>query len=74
MITETPIAGIPARRLNRALRRSHERQFFGVDWQTAAVDGWHDLGTQSEEVFNFLCTAPCQGCECGFCAGAPWED
>lgn len=37
MRTDHDIDGIPAIKLNRALKRCHERQFNGEDWQGVAT-------------------------------------
>lgn len=74
MKTNQPIDGVPTDKLNRALRRCHEQQFNGEDWQGAAVDAWNELGTESEDVFNFLTGSPDPGCDCGFCKTAAWQD
>lgn len=71
MKTETQI---PQEKLNRALRRCHERQFNGEDWQGAAIDACNELGTDDEEVFNFLTSSPEPHCDCGFCKTADWKD
>lgn len=65
-----------ATKLNSLIKLSHERQFNGVDWQTAATDLTPDNLPQEEreEVYKKLCEGPDPGCECGFCATAPWVD
>lgn len=70
--TTTPTAD----QLKRAIRRCHERQFNGEDWQAAAVDAWNELGSPEDdgETFNALSSSPDPGCDCGFCATAPWQD
>lgn len=73
-MTSQPIDGIPANKLNRALKLCHERQFNGQDWQGVAIDAWNALDSESEEVFNFLTQGPDPGCECGFCKTAAWQD
>jgi hypothetical protein len=60
--------------LMRALKRCHERQFNGEDWQAAAIDACNELGTSDDEDFKFLSISPDPGCSCGFCATAPWRD
>jgi hypothetical protein len=75
MKTEQPIDGVPADKLNRALRRCHEEQFNGKDYQGVAIDAWNELGSpDGDEVFNFLSSSPDPGCDCGFCATAEWQD
>jgi len=75
MTTTIAIDGIPAIKLNNALRLCHERQFNGEDWQGAAIDGWNELGSPNgEDVFNFLASSPDPSCDCGFCATADWQD
>lgn len=56
------------------LKRSHERQFNGEDWQAVAVDLCHEILDATEEDFNYLSSSPDPGCDCGFCAKAPWKD
>lgn len=56
------------------IRRSHERQFAGEDWQAVAVDLWNELENGTDDEFNELASGPDPGCECGFCAKAPWRD
>jgi hypothetical protein len=75
MKTNESIGNISAEKLNRALRRCHERQFAGEDWQAVAIDAWNEFGSpDGDEVFNFLTSTPDHGCDCGFCAHAAWQD
>lgn len=79
MTTNESIAGIPADKLNRALRRCHELQFGGNDWQGVAIDAWNELGSPDTDgdgdgVFTFLSSSPDPACDCGFCATADWQD
>lgn len=56
------------------IRRSHERQFNGEDWQGVAVDIWSQIPNGTEDEFTELTHGPDPGCDCGFCGTAPWED
>lgn len=56
------------------IRRSHERQFNGEDWQAVAVDIWNEIENATDDEFNELAAGPDPGCDCGFCAKASWRD
>lgn len=74
MKTEQPIDGVPAPKLNRALRHCHEQQFNGKDWQGVAIDSWNELGSpDGEDVFNFL-SSKCRLRQNGTmpCHPSPW--
>lgn len=57
------------------LAESHRRQFNGEDYQGVAIDlaETHDFTFESD-AFTQLQSSPDPGCECGFCATAPWTD
>ncbi len=56
------------------IRKSHERQFKGEDYQQVAHDIWSGIPGATEEDFHALCASPDPGCDCGFCAKAEWRD
>jgi hypothetical protein len=57
------------------IRRSHEAQFGGTDYQQAAVDVLQGLPFEpTTEEFAELESSPDPGCECGFCQFAEWND
>ncbi len=69
------MAEVSEERLRRALRRSHERQFNGEDYQMVANEIAEELGIEWEDdQYEELCSSPEPGCECGFCAHAAWID
>jgi hypothetical protein len=57
------------------LAESHRRQFDGEDWQGVAneIARKNNFAWESEE-YTTLCSSPEPGCDCGFCASAPWRD
>lgn len=56
------------------IRRSHEQQFHGKDWQQVAQDLADEIENCTDDEYKELCGGPDPGCECGFCARAPWVD
>lgn len=66
---------IPSRVTSAMIRRSHERQFAGEDYQAVAVDLWNEIGPDAtEDEYNQLAEGPDPDCNCGFCKSAPWHD
>lgn len=57
------------------LAESHRRQFAGEDYQYVAqcLCIEHKFDFESDE-YTQLQSAPDPGCDCGFCAKAPWSD
>lgn len=57
------------------IRRSHEAQFGGTDYQQAAWEIYQELPyTLTDEEINELHSSPDPSCDCGFCATAAWRD
>jgi hypothetical protein len=57
------------------LAESHRLQFAGEDYQAAAIGIADKNGIAYEdEAYTQLMSAPDPGCDCGFCATAPWCD
>lgn len=55
----------------RMIRRSHEAQFNGVDYQAIAFDIFQELPfAPTDDELNELQSSPDPGCDCGFCAKA----
>lgn len=56
------------------LRRSHEAQFNGTDYQAIAWEIRQELSFDpNDDETNELQSGPDPSCECGFCASAAWE-
>lgn len=57
------------------LAESHRRQFNGEDYQTVAIDiaERKNIPWESDD-YTVLQSAPNEGCDCGFCQTAKWED
>lgn len=55
------------------IAESHRRQFHGEDFQKVAHDLAERIPNPTEEEYDLLCESPEPGCDCGFCATAPWE-
>lgn len=57
------------------LAESHRRQFAGEDYQGVAIDlaETYDIDFDSD-AYTKLQSSPDPGCDCGFCAKAPWID
>lgn len=62
-----------AKTLKNIVRKSHELQFNGKDFQQAAFDLLCDQNFSDDELHEVQ-SMPNPGCECGFCANAPWID
>jgi len=61
--------------MTRLVRQSHERQFNGEDWQAVSIDIAQGNGIAFEDdEYAQLNAGPEPGCDCGFCATAPWID
>lgn len=59
---------------NSLLAKSHERQFNGEDWQKVAIELAQAAGFKVEsDEYTELSSSPDPGCDCGFCATAPWR-
>ena len=57
------------------IRESHRRQFHGEDYQRVAIEIAARVKASYEgELFSELMSEPDAGCDCGFCATAPWID
>lgn len=57
-----------------AVRKSHEMQFNGMDYQRAAWEVGHEIEPLlTDEEIQRVESAPEPGCDCGFCQSAPWE-
>lgn len=59
----------------RAIRRSHELQFGGMDYQAAMWEVGQELEPPPthDEIIEIE-SAPDPGCNCGFCATADWAE
>ncbi len=54
---------------------SHMRQFNGEDFQSVAIDLAGDYGILFDsDDYTAIQSAPSEGCDCGFCENAPWEN
>ena len=61
--------------LKRLIRLSHERQFKGDDYQGVAIDLCTEAGIEyGTDEHKAIESSPEPGCDCGFCATAPWRD
>ena len=61
--------------LDKAIRRSHELQFAGMDYQKAAYEVLQDVqGPVSDFELQQVESSPEEGCACGFCERAEWKD
>jgi hypothetical protein len=57
------------------LAQSHRRQFNGEDFQAVAIDIAEANNIAFEDdAYTQLQSSPDPGCDCGFCAKAPWRD
>jgi hypothetical protein len=57
------------------LAESHRRQFNGEDYQAVAIELAEANGIEFEQdEFTELESSPEPGCDCGFCATAPWPE
>jgi hypothetical protein len=59
--------------LRGLIRASHERQFNGEDYQAVLWD-FAQSYSLSEDDERAIMSPPDPGCDCGFCAKAPWID
>lgn len=60
---------------NAMVRRSHEAQFNGADYQQISWEILQELKFEpTQDEMNELNSSPDPGCECGFCATADWQD
>lgn len=57
------------------LAESHRRQFHSEDYQLVAIEiaDEHGIDYHSDD-YTELMSSPDPGCDCGFCATAPWQD
>ena len=60
--------------LKRLLRRSHEMQFNGKDWQVAVNDLLPELENWTDDEANYLSSRPDTECDCGYCRTAEWSN
>jgi hypothetical protein len=63
-------------RITKAMvRESHKKQFNGTDYQQAAWEIAQGLKFKpTDDEWQELMSGPDEGCECGFCKTAKWED
>ena len=69
-----PVMALNKTQLRILVAESHRRQFNGEDFQVVAVDIAQRNGIVYEDgAYTELQSSPNPGCDCGFCATAPWE-